>query len=225
MSAARHRKRDRRMSPGLAPDLRRIIDALTPDPAFRGAMAKALTEADTPEVRAAFRGTGPAHRAGLLLALRDAAVALAERKPCDLCSAVARRVRFVLARPGEDFRGVQCPGDENAIVGFAVLCDRCAGCPPAEIKRRMLDKYAELQAKVGPGPYRREAVFGAGVGEVAHLPPRCTLEECSACRRPLWVDADAILGRAEEIAVLCRSCAENAAAAGRLDAVAVALTC
>jgi hypothetical protein len=221
MSAARRNRRRTRT----APDLKRCINALTDVPRVRAAFYEAMGAMDTSEAREAYAVAGPAHRAGLLLAMRDAADALMQRKRCDLCAATVWHARFVLVPPGEDFRGVQCPGDENAVAGFAVLCGRCAGRPPAELKRRMLDKYAELQAEVGPGPYRREAVFGTGVGEVAHLPPRCTLEECSACRRPLWVDPDAILGRAEEIAILCRSCAENAAAAGRLDAVAVALTC
>lgn len=222
MSAERRRRRAQRT--GLDPDLRRRIDSLTRDPSLRVAMYEAIGAVDTRDALEAYACSGSFQKGAILLAMRDALIALTERKPCDLCPAVARRIRFVIVWPGEDFRGVQQHGGSNALTGFATLCDRCARMDSGELKRRMLDRYAALQADVGPEPYRREAIFGAGVGEVVHLAPGHSLEECSDCRRPLWIDPELITGPADEAAFLCRACAEKAAAAGRLESVPVSVS-
>jgi hypothetical protein len=112
-------------------------------------------------------------------------------------------------------------GNNNALTGFATLCGRCVGMEAPALKTMMLDKYAALQADVGVGPYRREAVFGVPVGEVSHLPPHCRLEECTDCHCPVWVDPHLLSGPAEEALYICPGCAERASEAGRLEAVPI----
>src|SRR4051812_7038938 len=112
-----HRKE---RAPGLDPDIRRLIDLLTEGcPEYRPAVYEAAGALDSPDLREAFAAVAPAQRAGLLLAWRAAVRALGDRKPCDFCDAIATRVRFVVVKPGDDFRAVSVrPGE--ALTGFVI---------------------------------------------------------------------------------------------------------
>jgi hypothetical protein len=190
-SARRQRRAQPHRPPGLDPALRRLIDALTADPALRRLLYQAMQAIDSPAALEAYAGPPAGQKAAFLLALRDAVAALTARKPCDFCPVPAATIQFVLVRPDENFRNVQRPGTSNALSGFLLLCPRCVRLGEPELKRRMLDQFAQFPHENGPGPYRREAILGPGVGEVEHLPPHCALEMRSsfsagpAPRKPL----------------------------------------
>jgi hypothetical protein len=224
MSAKRRlRRASSRRHPGLDPALRGAVDALTSDRQLRAAMYEAMGAVDTPDALEALASLPAAQRAMLYLAVKDAALALVARKPCDNCRATAQHIKFVVVWPGEDFRTVRKPRDTNTLTGFVLLCGQCARMSAGALKRHVLDQYAALQTAVGLEPARREAILGPGVGEVASLPPRCRLEVCADCQRPTWIDPDSISGPVDEVVYLCLDCAERAAAAGRLESVPVAL--
>jgi hypothetical protein len=197
MSAARRARRSQaHCPPGLDPALRRLVDSLTSDKAIRTAAYEAMAAIDTPDAHEALVQLAPAQRAATYLAMRDAVDALVRRKPCDLCTGTARRIRFILVREAEDFRAVQLPDADHVLTGFATLCGPCAGLPPSSLRARLLDRYAALQADLGPIAPPGCIVLCTPVGRAPYVPPGAELGECMGCHRPVWICPDTIAASA-----------------------------
>jgi hypothetical protein len=225
---SKRKQRPERLFKGkrLSPDLKRFIDALTPDPALRVVMYEAMTSIDHGDAVQVFASVGMGNRAGLLLAWRDAAIGLSNRKPCDFCSATARKVRFIVAFPGDDYRGVRHMEDGEALTGFCILCESCFRTPPDEAARKLLARYADIEEESGPMPHRQPAILGERVGEVAHLRPgRNALRDCGDCGKAIWVnqdERDQVVGPDgddKRVTYLCVTCAAKRADDGQLECV------
>jgi hypothetical protein len=201
------------------------IDRLTADcPELRGILTEAVAVFDSQAFWEAFILVPPYQRAATLLALRDAADALRNGKPCDFCEGKAKRIRFTAIASAEDFRDVKRPEGTASLIGFVVLCDRHFGAPESEHKRRTLDVYATGQPPLGEHPYRRPTIIGSCIGEAGTLPRRHLLEECEDCQAMVWIDQDQAERVVGEIPLfMCRGCARKRLESGRMEAVPWAL--
>jgi len=195
----------------------------------------AITEGN-PELRAALLASLPAigeatflttfavvpvhTRASLLIAFRDAARGLHDRRPCDLCEAQAAHVRFLSVGRSEYARVVVPKTDEAEFVGFLLACPTHASLTDRELAARMVRDHADVLRQAADTPFRRPAIFGARIGEAGSLPRRHALQECEDCHQTIWIDQDEADRIAPEAPIhLCGSCGIKRAESGRLEAV------
>lgn len=221
---SKSRDKDRCPAP---PEMRALVDRWTEDtPEARTAAHELVTVMEDLRFWRAGAQVSEAERMMMFLALKDAAIALMDRKPCDCCEAQATRIRYMLVQPGEDFRQVERPDGATAMMGFAILCDRCAEKSPGHARRKILDRLSAYQKEHGAVPYRRAAIHGLKVGEAGDLPRRPALQECVDCGQTIWIDQDAqeeFCGQTPPLFV-CRDCFSKRMDSGRVDAVFVEAT-
>jgi hypothetical protein len=205
----------------LTPERKRMIDEATRDaPELRLAMHEAFEAFCQPDVLGNWLKCGPAEQAHGLIALRDACRGLVEKKPCDFCARVATRVRSVFIPSDGDFGPSKRPKATSALTVQLILCDDCAKLDPAVRKNKMLEGIAREQQETGEIESSRTAIVGQSVGEATRLAQRSALQPCHKCGQPVWFDHDTLDRYGQtvaDVAFVCRQCADQLHAAGKLE--------
>ncbi|MFI5460424.1 MAG: hypothetical protein ACHRXM_33830 [Isosphaerales bacterium] len=203
-------------------EVMRVIDSLTQDcPALRVIVAEALTVFDNEAFWEALVSIPPHQRAIVLLALRDAAWAIRDAKPCDFClEAQARHIRFLAIDQAQYAQVITPKPDRGSFLGLAVTCCRCETATDAELGRRLVTDRPDVLRQVAETPYRRHVILGHRIGETESLGHRRVLEECGDCQAMLWVDQDESDRVAPDLPLyLCRPCSLKRAESGTIDCV------
>lgn len=209
------RKHQRQSAPAVNASL---IDGLVAHfpPDLQGVLRAALPTIMTDAFRRVMAGIDTYRRASVLVAWKEAVAGLQSGRACDFCPANATAVRFIVA---ENPRGIELAGSDNAMVGFTLLCGRCAALPDREIQRKMIDAYARSAPADGK-PFWRPTFVGQEVGAATILPRRHSLQACQDCGSTIWIDQDDAEQASDSLPIyLCIECARTRHEAGRLEVV------